>query len=176
MIIRCNYQTPIGAGQTYFLLISFVLAGNCHSNILKWKFMRSHLDRLLLLQRSVDAQNKHRAYAIYMPVRCIHEHDRETMLVHIQAKMEETRITVWLLMGSKSNVDFLMALRSFLLALEKLPIFKCQSDSKHWTIERMTFRHHTNATIQLGKRNNLLGFEAVNHLVNISMKMWKKRA
>lgn len=78
-------------------------------------------------------------------------------------------------MGSKSNVDFLMALWPILLTLKNANI-----QVSIW-IENIEPLNEwpsgiTNATIQLEKRNNLLGFEAVNHLVNISMKIWKKRA
>lgn len=78
-------------------------------------------------------------------------------------------------MGSKSNVDFLMALWPILLTLKNANI-----QVSIW-IENIEPLNEwpsgiTNATIQLEKRNNLWGFEAVNHLVNISMKIWKKRA
>lgn len=78
-------------------------------------------------------------------------------------------------MGSKSNVDFLMALWPILLTLKNANI-----QVSIW-IENIEPLNEwpsgiTNATIQLEERNNLWGFEAVNHLVNISMKIWKKRA
>lgn len=78
-------------------------------------------------------------------------------------------------MGSKSNVDFLMALWPILLTLKNANI---QVSIWIQNIEPLNEWPSgiTNATIQLEKRNNLLGFEAVNHLVNISMKIWKKRA
>lgn len=78
-------------------------------------------------------------------------------------------------MGSKSNVDFLMALWPILLTLKNANI---QVSIWIQNIEPLNEWPSgiTNATIQLEERNNLWGFEAVNHLVNISMKIWKKRA
>lgn len=66
-----------------------------------------------------------------------------------------------------------ISLRPFLLTLKML-IFKCQSDSKHWNWTNDLPAIQMYATIQLGKRNDLLGFWTVNHLVNISMKMNRK--